>query len=155
LIAPTLILLSRKLKNPTQLALDKIKKYAAVAAVSYVVALWISYWLKWTEMAALKGAGFLFEVPRVVAFMNTAVIFSLAVVFAVLGAKSLLRGGANAARFWGIAAVLLSTHILVFEVFCLSVNAAFLAVFGEIWLIPLMALGVYLLLWKPKTTLSS
>jgi hypothetical protein len=155
LIAPTLILLSLKLKSTAQVAPAKIKKYAAVAAVSYVVALWVSYWFKWAEMSALEGVGFLFEVPRVVAFMNTAIVFSLAVLFAVLGAKSLLRGGAHAARFWGISTVLLSTHIIVFEIFCLSVNAAFLAVFGEIWLIPLMALGVYLLLWKPKTALSN
>jgi len=146
LIAPSLIILGLKLRKPT-VSLGELTKYAAFATVFYVLALWVSYWLKWTEMTALEGLPFLFMVPRVVAFLNTAIVFSLAAAFAVLGARSVLQKQSSsvASRWWGLAAILLSTHLTIFVVFCVSVNAAFLAVFGELWTIPLMALGAYLL----------
>jgi hypothetical protein len=155
LIAPTLILLSRKLSSKAEAVPTGLIRMAAIAALSYVLAMWGMYWFKWTEMAALEGLEFLIVVPRIVAFGNTAVIFSLSAIFAILGTRSLLHkaDSQKATRWWGLSTVFLSTHIIVFVLFCIGVNAAFLAIFGELWIIPLVALGAYMLFVsfrKPK-----
>ncbi len=146
LISPSLIFLSLKIRKPT-FSVDQLTKWASLAAVAYLVALWVSYWLKWTEMSALEGLSFLVAFPRVIAFLNTAVVFSLSVAVAMLGTRTLLRKGdkAKIIRFWGVSAILLGVNIAVFVAFCVSVNAAFLGVFGELWIIPLVALGAYML----------
>jgi hypothetical protein len=59
--------------------------------MSYVIALWITYMLKWAEMTALEGINWLLTFPRNMGFLNTVIILSLAVVFAVMGVHHMLR----------------------------------------------------------------
>jgi hypothetical protein len=155
LISPTLILLSRKfaksnLENPA----TSINKLAIFACLSYVVALWVTYLLKWIEMSALEGLNWLLSYPMEIAFTNTIITFSLAVSFAAIGTWLAITksNSGNASKLWGIAAILFSTHLIIFVAYCVNFNAAWMAEFGELWIIPLMGLGIYLLSGKKLST---
>jgi hypothetical protein len=151
LISPMLILLSRKFaKSNLENSATSIYKLAMFACLSYLVALWVTYLLKWIEMSALEGFKWLLSYPMEIAFTNTIITFSLAVGFAVLG--TLLTRSKNnwgkAPKLWGIAAILFSTHLIIFVAYCVNFNAAWMSEFGELWIIPLMGLGIYLLCRK-------
>jgi hypothetical protein len=152
LISPILILLSRKLRKPdTQLDRAAVTRLAVIACLTYIVALYVTYWTKWLEMSILEGLHWLLSLPVVVAFVNTAVTFTITVVFAAVAARQSLKGNWDKGmRLWGAAGFFLSLHLVIFVAYCVGVNAAWMAEFGELWMIPLMAVGVYLLLRKNR-----
>ncbi len=152
LISPVLMLLSQKLRKPdTQLYRATVTKLAVYACLTYIVALYVTYWTKWFEMSILEGLHWLLSLPVVVAFVNTATTFTIAVVFAAFAAQQSFKANWNKAmRLWGAAGFFLSLHLVIFVAYCVSVNAAWMAEFGELWMIPLMAVGVYLMLRKTK-----
>lgn len=152
LISPVLIRLSSKLRKPdTQLDRTAVTRLAVFACLTYVVALYVTYWTKWVEMSILEGLHWLLSLPVVVAFVNTAVTFTITVVFAAVAARQSLKGNWNKGmRLWGATGFFLSLHLVIFVSYCVSVNAGWMAEFGELWMIPLMAVGVYLLLRKNR-----
>jgi hypothetical protein len=154
LISPVLIALSRQLRKPDDpLEKTKITRLAVLSCLVYVVALYVTYWTKWLEMSILEGLHWLLSLPVVVAFVNTAITFTIAVVFAVFATRYSLKRPAQgkSMRLWGAAAFFFSLHLIIFVAYCVSVNAAWMAEFGELWMIPLMAVGIYLLLRKTNT----
>ncbi|MCW4004989.1 MAG: hypothetical protein NWF04_00110 [Candidatus Bathyarchaeota archaeon] len=151
LISPVLILLSRRLKKTSSAAPENsasLVRLTVLACLCYVVAIWFMYIFKWTEMAALEGAIWLIIPPRLIAFSNTAITLTLSAAFAALATKTYLHHKTltpKTLKLWGASAILLSLHTIIFVIFCFNVNAAYLASFGELWLIPLLGVGVYLL----------
>ena len=89
---------------------------------------------------------------RILGFLNTIVVQSLAVFFAVIGVFYALRksGGKSLMRWWGLSLIFLSTHIILYVVYCASVGITRFIIFGELWVIPLFGLGAYLLLKNPR-----
>lgn len=154
LISPLLILLSRRLKksssiNPPTTLLTRL---SGLTCFGYVMALWITYLLKWVEMSALEGLNWLLTWPIEIAFINTLITFSLAMTFAAIGTIKMLKTNNNPMplQWWGISAILLSIHLIIFIAYCFSFNSAWLAQFGELWIIPLLPAGIYLLIGKPR-----
>ena len=107
-------------------------------------------------MVVLEGGlNWLLTPPIIIAFLNTIVILSLSVVFAIVGALHILRkGGENkTTRWWGLSAIFLSTHFIIYVLYYVNVGVPWMAQFAELWMIPLLGLGMYLLLKNPKVKL--
>jgi hypothetical protein len=152
LISPFLVSLSFKVKRFENAAnMSSILRLAAVSSLSYIIAVWITYMLKWTEMMAVDPYLFSALSVRILGFLNTIVVQSSAVFFAVIGVFYALRksGGKMLMRWWGLSLIFLSTHIILYVVYCASVGITRFIIFGELWVIPLFGLGAYLLLKNP------
>jgi hypothetical protein len=153
LISPVLIDLGRKVKkHESGAGTPSLLRLAGLAAMNYVIALWIIYMLKWTEMTAVDPYLFSAFSVRILGLLNTVIVQSVAAVFAVVGLLHLLRksGADNTMRWWGLSAIFLSTHIIIYVIYVVSVGIPRFIPFGELWLIPLLGLGIYLLLKNPK-----
>jgi uncharacterized membrane protein YozB (DUF420 family) len=76
--------------------------------------------LKWAEMTVLEGINWLLTFPRDMGFLNTIIILSLAVFFAVIGVHHILRkrDRNKTRRMWGLASIFLSTHIIIYMFYC-------------------------------------
>jgi len=153
LISPFLISLGLKVrKYESGVGGSSLLRLAGLASMNYVIALWVSYMLKWTEMSVADPYLFSAFAPRIFGFLNTIVVQSLAVVFAIVGLLHILRksGADNTMRWWGLSLIFLSTHIILYVIYVGSVGIPRFIPFGELWLIPLLGLGIYLLLKNPK-----
>lgn len=149
LITPILIKLATTVKN-YEPSVDKpsLIRLAGLSYMNFVIALWVTYMLKWIEMMAVDPYLFSALSVRILGFLNTGVVQSLAVVFAVVGALLILRkrGLDKAIRWWGLSSIFLSSHIIIYVIYVASVGITRFIPFGELWLIPLIGLGAYLLL---------
>jgi hypothetical protein len=153
MISPFLIGLSFKVrKHESGVGGSSLLRLAGLAAMNYVIALWVIYMLKWTEMTAVDPYLFSAFSVRILGFLNTIVVQSLAVVFAVVGLFYILRksGRGSTMRWWGLSLIFLSAHIIIYVIYVTSVGIPRFIPFGELWLIPLLGLGIYLLLKNPK-----
>lgn len=156
LISPFLILLSRKIKNNSDSSAPSILKLAALSSLSYMVALWGIYMFKWigmmAEARALGDPNWLQFGIRIFGLQNTVTILSLSVVFAIVGTLKILRksGGDKSRRWWGLSLIFLSVHFIVYVFYVASVGFWDAILYGEVWTIPLLGLGIYLLLKNPK-----
>ena len=151
LIAPFLIAMSIKVKNYKDDGnMSSLVKLASLSSMNYIIALWITYSLKWSEMASADLSLFSFS-PRIVGLANTAITLSLSVVFAVIGFVNVMRNknGRTTPKLWGFAAIFLSLHFIIYVVYCASVGVPYFVQLSELWLIPLLGVGIYLLLKKP------
>jgi len=130
---------------------SSILRLAGLASMSYVIALWITYISKWAEMTAVESINWLLTFPRNMGFLNTITNLSLAVVFAVMGVHHVLRKRdvTKTARLWGLASIFLSTHIIIYVLYCANFGVLNFIQFGELWTIPLLGVGIYLVLKKP------
>jgi hypothetical protein len=157
LISPLLILLSRKVKMyNSSVSTPSILKLAAISCLSYVVALWGNYMFKWVgmmaEARALGDPNWLQFGIRVLGLQNTVIILSLSVVFAIIGALKILRKGIGnkTMKWWGFSLIFLSTHFIIYVFYVASVGFWDAILYGEVWTIPLLGLGIYLLLKNSK-----
>ena len=156
LISPFFISLGIKVrKYDSGAGRSSLLRLAGLSSMNYMIALWVSYMLKWTEMSAADPYLFSAFAPRIFGFLNTIVVQSLAVVFAVVGLLHILRksGADNTMRWWGLSLIFLSTHIILYVIYVASVGIPRFIPFGELWVIPLLGLGIYLLLKNPRVKL--
>jgi len=149
LITPLLIKLATKVKN-YEVSGDKpsLIRWAGLSYMNFVIALWVTYMLKWKEMMAVDPYLFSALSVRILGFLNTVIVQSLAVVFAVVGVLLILRkrGLDKAMRWLGLSAIFLGFHIIIYVIYVTHVGITRFIQFGELWLIPLIGVGVYLLL---------
>jgi len=153
LISPFLIILSLKIKKYNLGAgSPSLLRLIGLPAMSYVIAQWVIYMLKWSEMTAVDPYLFSAFSVRILGLLNTVIVQSLAVAFAVVGLFYLFRknGADNTMRWWGLALIFLSTHITLYVAYVIGVGIPRFIPFGELWLIPLLGVGIYLLLKNPK-----
>ena len=118
--------------------------------MSFVIALWVTYMLKWREMMAVDPYLFSALSVRILGFLNTIIVQSLAVVFAVVGMTFILRTHSlkKAIRWLGLSSIFLSLHIIIYVIYVTSVGITRFIQFGELWLIPIIGIGLYLVLRK-------
>lgn len=151
LITPLLAKLARIVKN-YEADEDKpsLIRWASLSYMGLVVALWVTYMLKWREMMAVDPYLFSALSVRILGFLNTVTVQSLAVVFAAVGLAFILRkrGLHKALRWLGLSAVFLSLHIIIYVIYVTYVGITRFIQFGELWLIPAIGIGLYLLLKK-------
>lgn len=153
LISPFLISLSLKVrKYEPGASTTSLIRLAGLASMNYVIAMWVTYVLKWVEMISVDPYLFSAFSFRILGFLNTIVTETLAVVFAVAGELRVLRKGGRytAMRWWGLSSIFFSMHIILYVIYVASVGFSRVIVFGELWAIPLIGLGAYLVLKNPK-----
>jgi hypothetical protein len=122
-------------------------RLVGLAGAAYTVAILIIYMSKWTEMMAVDPYLFTALSARIIGFMNTIIVQTLSVAFAVAAvvAMHLKRFSSKTSLLWGLALVFLSLHTVIYTVYCaFIVGIPRFIVFGELWQIPLMALGIFL-----------
>jgi hypothetical protein len=156
-IVPCLALLALKLQRNA--GDGAVLGWTAVLALSYIFALWLSYQLKWLELfnGAQVGVstvfGWLIENARLLSFLNTTIIFSVALLFAVLGIKYVVsKKTCIAVKMWSYSAFFVGLFFVFYVLYCSYLGAYWVIPFGEIWLIPLVFVGIYYLL-QPVTTI--
>ena len=152
LITPLLIKLGSIVKN-FESSINKILliRYIGLSYMSFVISLWITYILKWIEMMAVDPYLFSALSFRILGFLNTVIVQSLTIIFAVIGVMFILKNHLNKAIRWlGFSLIFLSLHIIIYVIYVTSVGITRFIQFGELWLIPIFGLGIYLLYKNPK-----
>ncbi len=155
LITPFLINLAVKVRNYESDA-DKLLmiRCAGLSYMSFVIAMWITYMLKWGEMMAVDPLLFSTLSVRILGFMNTVFVQSLAAIFAVIGVYLILKKHdiGKSVRWLGLSSVLISLHMIIYVIYVTLVGATWFIPLGELWLVPPIGLGLYLLLKTPGDT---
>lgn len=128
-------------------------KWVGAAFVGYVAALWANSVLKWFEMLVTEGIAFFFVPIRAVGALNDFVLMSLAIVFAVVGAFSLVRKNSSAMRWLGLTLTMVGLHYLVYVVYSYFGDMLSYVMLAEVWAIPLLGLGLTML--KKVATIGS
>jgi hypothetical protein len=158
LISPLLVLLSLKIRGHDHKAgKSALLTWTALLFLGYSVALWVSYLLKWVDLfigakvTFSTGFVWLLASARLLSFLNTTVILSLAVVFALLGTTFLIGKNEDirAAKYWSLSAVFLGLFFLFYVLYCAYIGVLWVVPFAELWMIPFFAIGLYFLLRKP------
>jgi hypothetical protein len=153
LITPMLTKLAVVIKNyRAKVDRPALIRWAGLAYLSVVVAVWVTYILKWREMMAVDPYLFSALSVRILGFLNTVIVQSSAVAFAIVGVLLILRkrGSYKAIRWLGLSAIFLSVHIIIYVIYVTHVGITRFIQFGELWLIPLLGVGLYLLLKNPE-----
>jgi hypothetical protein len=153
LITPLLIKLASTVKKyETQEDKPSLIRWTSLSYMSFVVAMWVTYMLKWREMMAVDPYLFSALSVRILGFLNTVIVQSLAVAFAAVGLVFILKKRSlhKALRLIGLSTFFLSLHIIIYVIYVTYVGITRFIQFGELWLIPLMAVGLYLLLKQHK-----
>jgi hypothetical protein len=127
-------------------------KWVGAAFVGYIAALFANSVLKWFEMVSVEGIAVFPIGIRAPGALSAFVLMSLALVFAVVGAFSLVKRKSSAIRWLGLALALVGLHYLVFVAFSYFSNILNFAMLAEVWTIPLLGLGLSML--RMKNTLS-
>ena len=151
LLSPFLIKLATTVKKyESDVDRPSLIRLAGLSYMNFAIAQWVTYMLKWKEMMAVDPYLFSALSVRILGFLNTVIVQSLAVVFAVVGVLLILRkrGLDKAMRWWGMSSIFLSLHIIIYVIYVTSVGITRFIPFGELWVIPLIGLGAYLLLKK-------
>jgi hypothetical protein len=153
LITPFLTILANQIRKEKPTDKPLIMKWAGVSILSYEVALWIVYLLKWGEL--FNGANvtvsnaftWLLISSRLLSLLNTTVILSLAVIFAAAGTKLLISNNINgkAIKYWSLSATFLGAFFIFYILYCIYLGVLWVIPFGEIWMTPLFVIGLYVL----------
>jgi hypothetical protein len=122
-------------------------KWIGLSFVGYIVALWANSVIKWFDMIFVEGLSFFSLGIRALGAINSLVLMSVAVLFSVIAAYSLVKMRLKAAFNWGgLALALVGLHFLVFVFYSYLVGIMNYLMLAEIWTIPLLGLGVSIII---------
>jgi hypothetical protein len=148
LIFPPLFILSRKLKNPKDVA--SILKWAGIAATLYVLGFWVRNGLLWVY--AISPA----ENPQMgifesVGFVNSLLTLLLAAVVCAMVFLDFKKKNKRNIKLSGVALILMGIYFLIYDLVAIwnPVYRAFLPL-TDFWMISLLVLGVALLVDSGK-----
>jgi hypothetical protein len=123
-------------------------KWVGAAFIGYLAALWANTVPKWFEMLSMEGITF-FSVPiRTIGMLNDFLLMSLAIVFAVVGAFSLVKKKSSAMRWLGLSLAVVGLHYLIYVVYSYYGGMLNSVMMAEVWAIPLLGLGLIMLRTK-------
>lgn len=155
-IVPCLVLLALKINKKAAYDLSNslvVLKSTAALFLSYIFALWLSYQLKWLEL--FNGAQvsissvfwWLIENARLLSFLNTIIILTIALCFAVMGTKYVFDLKTTiAVKMWSLSAFFIGLFFVFYVVYCVYLGVLWVIPFGELWIIPLLFVGIYFLI---------
>jgi hypothetical protein len=152
MITPLLMKLATIIKNfKSREDSPSLIRWSGLSYMNFVIAIWFTYMLKWKMMMVADPHLFSALSVRILGFLNTVIVQSLAVIFAVIGVLLILRKNSlyKATRWLGLSSIFLSLHIIFYVIYVTSVGFTRVIQFGELWLIPLIGLGVYSVLKNP------
>ncbi len=148
LIAPPLLILAKKLGKPQQNS--QIRRWAAVAAPLFVLALWFKYLFLWWDTLLPRTP--VESVEGWVGAANSIVTLLVAGIVAGFAAVMILRRGKFSGKLWGLALVLVGGFFVVNSLVALFVPAyAWFWYLTDFWMLTLPILGVALIVWQKSS----
>jgi len=151
IVSPVLIGFSRKIWTYTENAKPSVFKWTGIAALGYLVGIWVNNVLSWLNTAATAGATSILSGITLLGFLNSLITLSLSLVFAVAGFYALLQKADNSqsTKFFALALITLGLHFAIFILYSALANALSSVFLVEIWPVTLLGLGLGVL--KGKT----
>jgi hypothetical protein len=120
--------------------------WISLTFVGYIASLWINSIMKWFDMLIVEGFSFFFIGPRALGMVNAFALMSLALIFAFVGAFSMIKQDFSSANKWvGLTLAIVGLHYLFFLLYSYFVNILSFVMLAEIWAIPLLGLGLTML----------
>jgi hypothetical protein len=134
----------------------KILKWAGIAGLAYVVALWLNSVFRWFDQIAVIGSEFLLRGATSWGFLVSLTAMSLAVVFAVPGAYHLAKNRGESVWWFGLSLVMIGVYYVVYVVYSAMSSNLDSAMQIDVWTLPFVGLGLALLRMKvPKNLLEN
>jgi hypothetical protein len=147
LVSPLLAVLSFKVWRYRKNAEETVLKWAGIAAIGYLIGIWIINVFRWLSMTYLEGIGFLVGDVTSLGFLNAIITLSLSLIFAVAGFYTLQKNGNKrlSTRLIAFALIMLGLHFVIFILYSAITNAWKWVLLTEIWPIVLLGLGLNML----------
>ncbi|HUU86432.1 MAG TPA: hypothetical protein VMX17_01595 [Candidatus Glassbacteria bacterium] len=121
-------------------------KWVSIAFVGYIASLWVNSVFKWIDMTVAEGFSVFFNGVRSLGALNAFILMSLALVFSVFAAFSLMKKDFSSSFKWlGITLVMVGLHYLINVAYSYLVGMEAYLMMAEIWAIPLLGLGLNML----------
>ena len=139
LITPFLVILGLKVRNVMETGL---LKWAGIACVGYITAIWVNIAFRWFFMSFQEGIQFLLTGITAFGFLPSILTLSLSPIFAIIGAVKLAKNGNNAIRWFGLSAVMLGAHFVIYLVYNAIAGMLNFAILTEVWAVSLLGLGL-------------
>jgi hypothetical protein len=147
LVSPLLTVLSFKVWRYRKTAEETVLKWAGIAAVGYLIGVWIVNVSRGLSMISIEGIGSLTSNIASVGFLNPVITLSLSLIFAVAGFCTLQKNGNKrlSTRLIAAALIMLGLHFVIFIIYSAITNAWKWILLTEIWPIALLGLGLNML----------
>jgi hypothetical protein len=147
LVSPLLTVLSFKIWRYRKTAEETVLKWAGVAAIGYVIDIWIINVFRGLSTINIEGIGYLISDGTSLSFLNSIITLSLSLIFAVAGFYTLQKKGNKrlSTRLIAIALIMLGLHFVIFIFYSAIINAWNWILVTEVWPIALLGLGLSVL----------
>lgn len=147
LVSPLLTVLSFKVWRYRKTAEETVLKWAGVAAIGYLIDIWIINVFRGLSMTYIEGIGFLISDVTSLGFLNSIITLSLSLIFAVAGFYTLQKkeNRRSSTRLIAVALIMLGLHFVIFILYSAITNTWKWVLLTEIWPIVLLGLGLNML----------
>ncbi len=145
---PSLITLSFKIKNYAG-NVQNMLKWLGITGVTYISAMWINAIFLWFDLMQVLGSNYLLRGITILAFLNSLVFMSLAVIFAIIGTSHLTKNNGAAVWWFGLSLSMVGLHYMLYLIYSYLIGSN-LVLWLDVWAIPFLGLGISLLRMKPK-----
>jgi hypothetical protein len=146
LVSPLLIVLSVKVWRYKETAKENLLKWVGIVATGYLIGIWINNVFKWFRTTNV-GFGYLLGGINSVNFVNSIILLSLSVIFAVVGFYTLSKKENKrlGIRWLAASLIMLGLHLVIFIVNHALADSLEWVLLTEIWPIVLLGLGLNML----------
>jgi hypothetical protein len=147
LVSPLLAVLSFKVWRYRKTAEETVLKWTGIAAIGYLIGIWIINVLRGLSMIDLEGIGSLIGNVTSLGFLNPIITLSLSLIFAVAGFYTLPKKENRrlSTRLIAVALIMLGLHFVIFILYSAITNTWKWVLLTEIWPIALLGLGLNML----------
>jgi len=145
LITPFLVILGLKVRNKMGTGL---LKWAEIACVGYIAAIRVNIAFRWFFMSFQEGIQFLLTGSTTFGFLPSIITLSLSLIFSITGAIKLAKNVNNAIRWFGLSAVTLGTHFVIYLIYNAVGGMLDFAILTEVWGASFLGLGLSIIRHK-------
>jgi hypothetical protein len=147
LVSPLLIVLSLKVWRYQETHKTDMLKWVGIAAIGYLIGIWINNVFKWSSTTNVEGLGFLLGAITSLNFLNSIITLSLSLVFAVAGFYTMSKKENKklSTRLFALSIIMLSLYFVIFIVNSALTSSLEWVLLTEIWPIALLGLGLNML----------
>jgi hypothetical protein len=141
--APVLIILAIKMGTDSKANAQGLGRWISFAFLGYVLALWANAVFRWIDMLSANGIVFLLTGTRAVGFLSTAILMTLASVFASFGVCKLIKQDRKGTvTLFGLSLTMIGLQYAIYVVYSYCVGAVSYMLLIDVWTIPLLFLGL-------------
>ncbi len=127
---------------------SNLLSWISVVCIAYLCGIWVINVLNWLSMSSFSGFILLLKGIYGLGFLNSVIMLSMSLVFAVAGFNTLRKGKNRkmGMRLLSLALIFVGLHFVFFLVFSAIVNAWKFVLLTEIWPITFLGLGLSMLI---------